>query len=45
VNQFGQAYGAERRVLVAGGAEDSPDQLFDRFPATFRSDNNAGIED
>jgi hypothetical protein len=34
-----------RRVLVAGGAEDSFDQVFDRFTATFRSDNDAGVED
>ena len=28
-----------------GGAEDAPNQLFDGFPATFGSNNDAGVKD
>jgi len=45
VNQFGQTDGTEGRVLISGSVKDSLDQMFDRFPATFRSDDDAGVED
>jgi hypothetical protein len=45
VDQFGQAHSAERGVLIAGGAQDSLNQLFRRLAATFRRDDHAGVED
>jgi hypothetical protein len=45
MNELSQAYGRQGCVLVAGSAEDSRDQLFDSFPATFGRDDDAGVED
>jgi hypothetical protein len=45
LNQFGQTYGRECCILVAGRTDDSLDESLNRFPATFRSDDDAGIKD
>ena len=45
VNQFGQADGGERRVLITGCADDSAEQALDRFSAPFCIDDYAGVED
>jgi hypothetical protein len=45
MNQFRQTDGRERCFLVAGRIQDSLDKSLNRFASTFRSDDDAGIED
>ncbi len=45
VNQFGQSDRRERRILIAGGADNPLNQPFDSFSASFRINNHAGVED
>ena len=45
MDEFGQAHGGERRVLVPGHTHDSLDQSFDSISPAFGGDNHAGVKD